>query len=578
MTTVYFRDFLQTTPEARAGDCTRAMQKALEFIRAQNEPCTLMLPENGELHMYKDYCAVREYHTSNTDSVEYPQKTVGILLENQKDLTVDGNGCHIVFHGDMMALAVVHAKNIVLKNFSWDFESPTVSQMTVTAVGRTYAVFTAAKGCDFVLERGKIKWIFSKSPYTEKPYAVQFNNHESWCSVCCDPVSGIQRRTGYTEMPFSRARKIRVDQSGKIRVSYFGRVPKPWRTVGAVAQLCASKHRPTAGAFFWESENITVESVAPHYLHGFGWLVQMCKDVAFRDCRFEPNADGRLCTSYADLLHVSGAAGKIEIENCAFSHPHDDPINIHGTFTRVEKVLDDRTLRLRYVHRQQGGFPQFHEGDEVIFYARDTLLPADGCETAYTVTKAGAPGADGNDLKSMTVTFDRPLPAVLCEKLGSEPKYVAENITYTPEVTVRGCTFAHIPTRGILCTTRRKVLIENNHFASTVMAGIFISNDSGEWYESGPVRDVTIRNNEFFLCGAPAVYVHPVTAGGKLPCVPVHKNMTIEGNTVHLSKECAFMIESVDGLTIRDNRMIKEGACADAVCKCKGCTRVESDM
>lgn len=578
---VDFQDFLQTTPEAKAGDCARALQNALAYIRASGEPCTLALPENGELHIYKDHCLVREFHTSNTDSVDYPQKTIGILLEEQNDLTIEGNGCRILFHGDMMALAVVRSKNIVLRNFAWDFESPTVSQMTVTDVGRTYAVFTPAKGCDFAWKNGRIQWIFSKSPYTNEPYAVQWNNHESWCAVRYDPQSGIQRRTGLTEMPFSRARKIRVDDRGRIVVSYFGFVPKPWRSVGTVAQLCASKHRPTAGAFFWESEQITVDSVAPHYLHGFGLLVQMCKNVAFRNCRFVPG-DGRFCSSFADSLHVSGAAGKIEIENCTFSHPHDDPINIHGTFTRVEEMLDDRTLRLLYVHRQQGGFPQFHVGDEVIFYARDTLLPAEGQETVYTVTKAGAPGEDGNDLKSMTVAFDRPLPACLCEKLGAQPKYVAENITYTPEVTVRGCTFAHIPTRGILCTTRRRVLIENNRFATTAMACIFLSNDSGEWYESGPVRDVTIRSNEFFLCpaprdGAPAVYVHPVTALGRLPDVPVHKNITIEGNTVHLANGAAFCIESVEGLTIRGNRLLGETANGVENCVLRGCTNVHMD-
>ena len=44
------------------------------------------------------------------------------------------------------------------------------------------------------------------------------------------------------------------------------------------------------------------------------------------------------------------------IENCVFGHAHDDPISLHGTFTRVER-LDARTLTLRYIHKQQGEFP-----------------------------------------------------------------------------------------------------------------------------------------------------------------------------------------------------------------------------
>jgi hypothetical protein len=37
-----------------------------------------------------------------------------------------------------------------------------------------------------------------------------------------------------------------------------------------------------------------------------------------------------------------------------------------------------------------------------------------------------------------------------------------ENITWTPEVEIRNNFFARIPTRGVLVTTRRKVVIENN--------------------------------------------------------------------------------------------------------------------
>ncbi len=586
METVYFSDFSDSDRYARKGDCALVMQNALEHIRELNTACTLSLPQNGEIHIFKDFCPMREYHTSNTDSVRYPQKFFGILLEDICDLTIEGNGCRFIFHGDFCALGVVRCKNITLRNFSWDFESPTTSQITVREAGTCHAVFEAAKGCDFEIERGRVKWICSTSPYLEKPYYTQYNMHKGYCVVGFDPDTKIQRRYSVVQSPFSRALRCKKTGDREISVRYFGRVPKPWRKKNMVAQMCASLHRPTAGAFFWESENITADGITPHYMHGFGWLTQMCKDVTFRNCRFVPDDEGRICTSYADLIHVSGAAGKIEIENCVFSHAHDDPINIHGTFTRVEERVDEQTLKLRYVHRQQGGFPQFHVGDEVIFYARNTLAPLGGKEEVFTVTKASVPGEDGNSLKNMTVSFDRPLPAEICDKIGVEPKYVAENITYTPEVTVRGCTFDSIPTRGILCTTRKKVLIENNRFDHMAMACIFISNDSNEWYESGPVRDMTIRNNEFFIRetgqtewkDTPAVYVHPVVKGGKLPKTPVHKNITIENNTVHLFHDRAFVIESVDGLTIRGNKILREANVSDDICSISACKHVDCDL
>ena len=115
------------------------------------------------------------------------------------------------------------------------------------------------------------------------------------------------------------------------------------------------------------------------------------------------------------------------------------------------------------------------------------------------MVKSIDPGAGGNDLKTMTVTFDRDLPKEITAQIGPQPKYVAENVTYTAEVVIRNNFFTTIPTRGILCTQRRKVLIENNVFQNMAMASIFLSNDSNEWYESGPIRDLTIRGNTF-LC------------------------------------------------------------------------------
>lgn len=583
---LYLETFIKEDEISKSGDCARAFQAAFQAAKEAKEPCTLFLPKNSELHIYKDFCPTRVYHTSNTDSTEYPKKTFGLLLEGLEDFTLDGQDAKLIFHGDLCAIGVVHSKNIVLKNFSWDFQNPTTSQITVKSHTATTVTFEVAKGCTFEIEGNRIKWICGKSPYTGLPYYVQYNNHKSWATVSFDPKTGIQRRRSFTEFPFQRIRRIEPVSAKCFKICYFGFVPRVWQQEGMVAQLCASKKRPTAGAFFWESENILVSDVTVHYMHGFGWLTQMCKDVTYSGCRFIPNEEGRYCTSYADLIHVSGASGKILIENCEFSHAHDDPINIHGTFTRLEKRLDAHTAVLSYIHKQQGGFPQFHVGDEVVFYQRDTLAPLQDKEEIYTVTYAGIPGKDGNDMKSMTVQFDKELPQMLTETIGNEPRYVAENITYTPEVTIRDCVFRHIPTRGILCTTRKKVVIERNFFDNLAMACIFISNDSNEWYESGPVRDMTIRNNEFYIRetgqrewkDAPAVYVHPVVKGNKLPKTPVHQNITIEKNVVHLFHDKAFVIESVDGLTLHHNTIIKENPIHKPIYAINGCTHVESDL
>lgn len=207
-------------------------------------------------------------------------------------------------------------------------------------------------------------------------------------------------------------------------------------------------------------------------------------------------------------------------------------------------------------------------GDKIAFYTRDTLESSDN-ETLYTVAEiVSNPGENGNDLRTMVIRFEEVLPTFLTQTVSNgTPKYVAENVTYAPAVTIRNTTFKNTATRGILCTTRQPVLIEGNTFLNMSMATIFLSNDSGDWYESGPIRDMTIRNNTFYIKTIgdtwwdykSAIYIHPVTCGNGLPSHenPIHKNITIEGNTFHMSDDTVVKAESVENLIFRNNTIVR---------------------
>ncbi len=374
--------------------------------------------------------------------------------------------------------------------------------------------------------------------------------------------------TGNGNNPFSGVYSIQQLENNTVRITYSGN-RKDNQKLGHVFEFHSGGTRETAGAFTWESKNVTAQNVNVHFMHGFGWLVQMSENVYYRNCNFMPRDNsGHLAVSYADGIHASGAKGDFVIENCNFAHVEDDPINMHGTFTRVEQRVNDNTLKLRYIHNQQGGFPQFHVGDQVQFFTRDTLESTDG-EAQYTVAEViSNPGEDGNDLRTMVIRFEETLPANLSDTTGGQPKYVAENVTYAPSVTIKGCTFKNISTRGILCTTRNKVVIEDNIFYPTSMASIFLSNDSNDWYESGPIRDMTIRNNIFYVKDiggktswtyASAIYIHPVTKGGGLPEAsnPIHKNITIEGNTFYMDEDTVVKAESVENLKFINNKVLR---------------------
>ena len=557
-------------------DSAEAIWQAFEAAKEASEngtkSVTVYFPK-GEYHVYKDKAQQREYHTSNTSSTDaaYHNKHIGILIEDQKNLTIEGDGSLFMIHGDMMALAIVRSENVKLHNLAWDYAVPTVTEMTVvdmgTEGGTAYADYYIPQCFPYEIQGNNLVWKSDVSPYTGVPYWTRTGIHENSYSVVTHQPNEEMSRAYYTSQnPFQNLSSIKQLEDNKVRIYYSGR-PEMLK-LGMVFQFCSSAVRPTAGAFTWESKNVTAEKVNVHYMDGFGWLIQMSEDVYYKDCNLMPRDNsGHLTVSYADGIHASGAKGEIVIDNCNFSYTHDDPINLHGTFTRVEQRVDDYTLRLKYIHAQQGGFPQFHVGDKVQFFTRDTLESTDN-ETEYEVVEIiSNPGENGNDLKTMVIRFKEALPENLSDRIGNEPKYVAENVTYAPAVTITNCTFKNIVTRGILCTTRNKVLIENNIFYPTSMATIFLSNDSNEWYESGPIRDMTIRGNVFYVddigrtswAYAPAIYVHPVTKGGGLPSAnnPIHKNITIEDNKFYMDEDVVVYAESVENLTFRNNTVLR---------------------
>ena len=90
------------------------------------------------------------------------------------------------------------------------------------------------------------------------------------------------------------------------------------------------------------------------------------------------------------------------------------------------------------------------------------------------------------------------------------------------------------------CIYPGKVIIENNVFESSGSA-ILIAGDANAWYESGAVRDVLIRNNDFrYPCNS-SIYQFceaVISIDPEIPTseqkYPYHRNIRIMDNTFHL--------------------------------------------
>ncbi len=214
-----------------------------------------------------------------------------------------------------MALAVAHSENITLKNFSWDYGVPTVTEMVVTGMGteggRQYTDFYIPACFPYEIQGTTIKWMSEVSPYTGRTYWTKTGHHEGNYSVVRhNPENEMTRAYGAGDGPFVGVQRIEQLEGRNVRIFYSGN-RKSNQSLGDVFEFHAGSVRETAGAFTWESKNVTAQDINVHYMHGFGWLVQMSENVYYRRVNIMPRDNsGHLTSSYADGIHASGAKGE----------------------------------------------------------------------------------------------------------------------------------------------------------------------------------------------------------------------------------------------------------------------------
>lgn len=490
--------------------CTASNASAgvIQAIREAEDGDTLYFPKN-EYHFFKDYSVHKVYHMTNTDSFVKPDKYFAILIEDKKNITIDGDGSVFVIHGDMCALSFVRSRNITIKNLTVRYNSPTNFEMIVTEKKGNKIRYRIPENTKFYVKDNKIIF-FEQSPFTKKNYYQHKGNEASYCNVIHrgDEVFRTQLS------PVKTAIKTKWTAEHEVVCTYL--IPPKFK-IGDCVAMSKNMCRDNCGIFFWECSNVLAENIEINYLHGFGWLSQMCENLSYNNIRFIP-AKGYHVSSFADCIHVCGCKGYVHISDCLFTHPHDDGINIHGAFLRLRQIVDEHTAQFEFVHKQQGGYSAFFKGDKVKFYRSRDLSEVNGI---YTVKET----SDDIENKTVTVKFSQKLPVM--QKL----LYVCENITYNPEVKITGCTFRAIPTRGILCTTDREAEICRNTFKSLKMANIFISCDCRDWYESGPCKNMKIHDNTFSQ--KEPVLLKPIAA--VKPVKNVHENIEIFDNKI---EEC----------------------------------------
>lgn len=510
--------------QAEAGGDNQNICKAIQMASgSKGKPVTIKL-HPGVYDFSRSESTEKLYYVSNTTSESEnpnPVKHIALLLKDLKNVTLDGSGSTLLMTGEMTSFVVDNCQNITLKNFNIDNSNPTQTECTVKEVGEDYLIVEVHPTSQYKIENGKLVWYgdgWSFSGGIAQSY---------------DPIKDVTWRSWSPMDGLKKAVELRQN------LLYLQYEKKPQARPGIVFQMRDGIRDEVCG-FINRSENIRLENVNFYYLGNFGVVCQYSENISFEHSNFMPKpGSGRTNAGFADFIQVSGCKGKVRISNCNFSGAHDDPINVHGTHLKVVEYLDEKTIKVCFMHHQTFGFEAFFKGDEVELVNAESL-----CKVwAGKITDARLINP-----REMVLSLNKEIPT----SVNSLSNVVIENVTWTPEVEITGNRFSRIPTRGILLTTRKKSLIENNVFYGMQMSAILVADDAMSWYESGPVHNLTIRRNTFLQCGGPVILIAPEYRKYE---GPVHKHILIEENVFESDNPgvSAISAKGVDGLIIRNN-------------------------
>ena len=524
-------------------DVTKAVAAAVESIAKEcNGKAARLVFQAGEYDFFPSEANVREYYISNHDQAN--PKMVAVALEGLKNFTLDGGGADFYMNGRMLPLSIIDCEGCTVENLHIDTRVPQITQVEIVENNPDSAVI-----------------VYRLAPYVNYKIVDRrlVVGGENWEFT---PTWGIAF-DGKTRHLVYRTSDIGVGANDVEEIEPY-LLRARWRDArllpGTIVAM-RSYNRPTPGIFLAGSKNTLLKNTTVHYAEGMGLLAQISENITLDgfSVALRGENDTRYFTTQADATHFSGCKGVIRSVNGLYEGMMDDAINVHGTYLRVVKRLDDNRLVGRYMHGQAYGFYWGGAGDAVQFVKSD-VMEIIGDNKIVSIAPYDKEQLAG--CREFEISFEKPLPADV-----DNGSYGIENLEWTPEVYFAGNTIRNNRARGTLFSTPKRTVVENNLFDHTSGTAILLCGDCNGWFETGACRDVLIRNNRFvnsltnmfqFTDGIISIYpeIPNLAAQTKYFHGGEGMGVVIENNVFETFDAPIVYAKSLDGLKFCNNKVV----------------------
>lgn len=498
---------------------------------------TLSFPE-GRYDFFPDY------DLSVKKDVMKQQTTTGIVLNELNNFTLDGGGAQFIFHGKMQIATVNKCINLTLRNFTVDWERPFISQAEiVNAQDSCLDIKVDKDNYPYRIENGRVLFI---GEGWELPIMTMYS------TLYNKTTKDIYYNTWDSTLGNIFEQRASEISTGVIR---FHGTPKFKPKPGTAIVSLFHVRYFAQGISIQHSKDILLKDISLYHTLSNGFSGYRTENITMDNASVVVNDEkGRYFSSVADASHFSECAGLIKVVNCAHTGQGDDFINVHGTSVKITDRVNTHSILVPTEGKGSGG--SINTGDDYWFIRGGD---AQRKEIGRVVEKTSV-----NNGKEYRISFADPIPE---EIKGGD---FLECKTWCASLELRKCKISkRHRARGILVTTPKDVVIEDNYF-STAGTAILIEGDFNYWYESGANNNVQIRNNVFDNCltsgnkngsraewGEAVITITPSHIPQTVDEEPYHKNIHISNNLFKVFDAPLVRAVSTRGLYFTGNTVVK---------------------
>lgn len=530
-------------------DATPIVVKALK--KAKEEGASKIVFPKGTYHFYPTLAPERYCEITNNDN---GFKRTSFPIIDFHDFEIDGGGSDFIYHGKMIPFIIEESSNVLITNLSIDWKYPFVVEGLVVANNAKDKTFDIEVKTPHVVQFGHLFLTLERqdSPY-ERKYGKRFafwekDNLEIGQNIFWDPKTMAPLyNTRQYNMP---EKEIYAKQlkPGLIRITAkMEKLPPVGSVMVSKGEYLQNRTSPAFRIF--KSNDLVFKNVNVHHAGAMGLIAERSENITLDSFNVVlKEGSGRMVTTTADATHFCNVKGTVTIKNCTFENMLDDATNIHGTYVRVNKIIDDYTLAVETYHPHQNGYLFGEAGDEVQIIDQMNLQPTTDPLILKKVERVNE--------KISYITFNRSVKGKVAVYDG------VENISWHASAIIENNIVRNNRARSLLISTPRKVVVRNNKLSSQ-MACFRLTGDLGLWNESGPNEGLLIENN----------YIEDAVYGGNGPqsiflIDPQYvdkknfkgiysKNITIRNNTIKTFDSSIMLAMSVDGLIFENNKVIQ---------------------